>query len=265
MRHPRGYILNINCLTMEIKALVVDDEHDSRSVLSSLISGFCPKIRICAEAGGAQPAYDMVLKHKPDVVFLDIQMPGGNGFSFLKKFDEVPFEVIFVTSYDKYAIEAIRFSALDYLLKPVEVERLILSAQRLEQSLLKKQRSHRQVVNLITHMENKGIEKKMALHHNDLVSFIPLGEIAYLEGERNYTLIHTLDHSRYTSSRNLGEFEEMLESYPQFFRISKSCIVNLNHVSSYSKGEPCMLFIAGMNGFEISRRRKQELIERLKK
>jgi two-component system LytT family response regulator len=250
---------------MELKALIVDDEPDSRSVLSSLITEFCPKIRICAEAPGAQQAYDLVIAHKPDVVFLDIQMPGGNGFSFLKKFNDIPFEVIFVTSYDKYAIEAIRFSALDYLLKPVEVERLIQSAQRLEHSVAKKQGQHRQIVNLITHMENKGIEKKIALHRNDLVSFVPLGEITYLEGERNYTCIHTLDHSKYTSSRNLGEFEEILESYPQFLRISKSCIANLNHVSSYSKGEPCMLFIAGENGFEISRRKKQELIERLKK
>jgi two-component system LytT family response regulator len=250
---------------MELKALIVDDEADSRSVLSKLIDTFCPGISICGEAGSAQQAYEMVVATKPNAVFLDIHMPGGDGFSFLKKFNEIPFDVIFVTSYDKYAIEAIRFSALDYLLKPVEVERLQAAAEMLKKSLVKKQGYHRQIVNLITHLENKGIEKKIAVHQNDLVSFIPLGEIIYMEGERNYTNIHTMDGAKYVSSKNLGEFEEILEGYPQFFRISKSCIANLNHVSSYSKGETCMLFLAGKNGFEISRRKKQELIERLKK
>src|SRR4051812_9135626 len=100
---------------MKLTALIVDDEADSRSVLCSLLKEFCPSVSICGQASGIESAYEMIIEHKPHVVFLDIQMPGGNGFSLLKKFLEVPFEVIFVTSYDEYALEAIKFSALDYL------------------------------------------------------------------------------------------------------------------------------------------------------
>jgi len=97
-----------------------------------------------------------------------------------------------------------------------------------------------------------------------MVVFVPLEDIAYLSGERNYTTISTIKAEKYTSSKNLGEYEEMFSNYPQFFRISKSCIVNLNHMSSYSKGDPCLLFV-GNDSFEISRRKKQELIEKLRK
>lgn len=249
---------------MQLKVLLVDDEAGSRSVLSTLLNEFCPNVSICGEASNIDAAYELILKHKPQAIFLDIQMPGGNGFALLKKFTEIPFDVVFLTSYDQYAIEAIRFSALDYLLKPIEVELLKNAVAALERSALKKQAYSRQIINVIKHLENKGLQKKVAFHHNDMVVFVPLEDIAYLCGERNYTTIITGKKEKYISSKNLGEYEEMFSNYPQFFRISKSCIVNLNHVSSYSKGDPCLLFI-GNESFEISRRKKQELIEKLRK
>jgi two-component system, LytTR family, response regulator len=248
---------------MTIKAILIDDEPDSLSVLSKLLTQFCPEVEICGTAGDCEQAYQLALSSKPDVVFLDIQMPGGNGFSLIRKFTAVPFEVIFVTSYDKYAIEAIRFSALDYLLKPVEVLELTAAIARLQAVLHSRQNRNLQFRNMLDNYEGGESRKKITVHHKDEVRFLALNEITHLEAERNYTFIYTAS-GKYTSSKNLGEFEEMFEDYQEFMRISKSCIVNLDHVSKYLKGEPCMLTVGEKYSFEISRRKKKELLDRLK-
>ena len=250
---------------MTITALIVDDEADSRSVLKKLLSQFCPQVNVIGEAASAAMAYDLIQSLKPQLVFLDIQMPGGSGFSLVKKFDEVPFELIFVTSYDKYAIDAIKMSALDYLVKPVEVDDLKAALARYEKAQLQKESHQMQVVNLIANMEENNVEKRIAVHNNDNVVLLSLTQITHLEGERNYTQIYTGKGEKYTSSKNLGEFEDMLESYPQFFRIGKGCMVNLNWVTNYSKREPCVITINERYTYEISRRKKQELLEKLKK
>ncbi|MBI4929205.1 MAG: response regulator transcription factor [Bacteroidetes bacterium] len=248
---------------MEIKIVIVDDEADSRNVLKKLLQKFCPNIIVCGEADNVQKARQIIAATKPQAVFLDIQMPKANGFDLLQKYIYVPFEVIFITSYDKYALEAIRFSALDYLLKPVEVEELKRAVKRLETRQDIKNQNEK-LTNLLAHIESKEIEKKIAVHVNDKVKFIPLSAITHMEGERNYTLLYNANGEKYSSSKNLGEFEEMLQAYSQFMRISKSCLANINHVSGYSKGEPCVLTIARNFGFEISRRKKQEILEKLK-
>jgi two-component system LytT family response regulator len=250
---------------MEFTALIVDDEADSRSVLRKLLKTFCPQVKVVGEAPSSAKAYEMVLELKPEAVFLDIQMPGGNGFSLLKKFSKIPFETIFVTSYDKYAIEAIKLSALHYLMKPVEVDDLIDAVQRLENNLMKKESRQEQLINVIFNMDGGVLEKRIAVHFNDRVKLLLLSDITHLEGERNYTTIHTIQNEKYNTAKNLGEFEEMLTENAQFFRIGKGCIVNLNHIKGYTKGEPCVITLAGDLNFEISRRKKQDFLDRFKK
>lgn len=248
----------------KITALIVDDEADGREVLKKLLEKFCPIIDIKGETYNIQHAYELIHEIKPDVVFLDIQMPGGNGFDLLKKLSSISFEVVFVTSYDQYAIEAIKFSALDYLLKPIEVQELQKAVDRIQSTIDKKNARQLQFVNVIEHVENTGIDKKIIVHHHDKVILLPLSDITFLEGERNYTLIHTVDGNKYTSSKNLGEFEEMFEPYQIFFRISKKYICNINHISSYTKGEPCVVNIGNDHQLEISRRKKQEFLNKIK-
>jgi two-component system LytT family response regulator len=248
----------------KIKALIVDDETDGRNVLKKLLESFCPEIEVIAEASNIQQAYELIHDTNPEVVFLDIQMPGGNGFELLKKLVNISFEVVFVTSYDQYAIEAIKFSALDYLLKPIEVQELRKAVDRINLVIDKKNSRQLQFVNVIDYVENRSIDKKIIVHHHDKVILLALSDITHMEGERNYTLIYTADKSKYTSSKNLGEFEEMLENYPMFFRIGKSCICNLNHISNYTKGEPCIVNIANHFQIEISRRKKQEFLQKMK-
>jgi two-component system LytT family response regulator len=250
---------------MKLNAIIIDDETDSRSVLKKLLQKFCPVVNVIDEASGVEAAYEKIISLKPEVVFLDIQMPGGDGFSLLKKFTQIPFEVVFVTSYDKYAIEAIKFSALDYLLKPIEVNDLIQAVKKLEDKHLKKDLRQQQLVNVIFNIENSGLEKRLTVHYNDAVKLLSLAEISHLEAERNYTTIYTVKKEKFNSSKNLGEFDEMLAPYHEFLRINKSCIININSINNYSKGEPCMLTLNGGQSFEISRRKKQEFLERVKK
>jgi two-component system, LytTR family, response regulator len=246
---------------MKITAILVDDEADNRSVLHNLLKMFCPQVEVCGEASNIETAYHLINQYQPNVVFLDIQMPGGNGFSLLKKFNEVPFDVIFVTGYDKYALEAIKLSALHYLMKPVEVSDLLEAVKRLENTIRFKD-SNLQYQNMEHNLV--ALEKRISLHTNDQVVFIPLNSITHFEGEGNYTTIYTLE-KKYTSSKTLGAYEEMISDNKLFYRIGKSCIVNLNCITNYSKGEPCMLTVSNEFTYEISRRKKQELLDRMKR
>jgi two-component system LytT family response regulator len=243
-------------------AIIVDDEAPSRSVLKKLLLKFCPSVEITGEADNAKEAYGLICKLKPDVVFLDLQMPGGNGFSLLKKFKEIDFEVIFVTSYDKYAIEAIKLSALHYLLKPIEVEDLKEAVNRLEKKMYAKEINEQTIANAVRNSEE--IEKKLTVHIQDYVVFLSLNDITHLEASVNYTFIYMKDGAKYTSSTNIGEYEKILNGHLQFYRISKSCIVNVNSIKEYTKGEVCLLNLENSHSYEVSRRRKQELIELLK-
>jgi two-component system LytT family response regulator len=245
---------------MKITALIVDDEADNRSLLRDLLKMYCPQVSVIAEASNIELAYNLIVQHKPQTIFLDIQMPGGNGFNLLKKFKELPFDVIFVTGYDKYALEAIKLSALHYLMKPIEVCELEEAVRRLEKSVRSKD------VLLQAQVAEGNLndfEKKITIHTNDKVVFLSLKDITHFEGERNYTHIYEVS-KKYTSSKNLGEYEDMIEGNKHFFRIGKSCIVNLNCITNYSKGEPCMLTINDKFIYEISRRKKQELLDKLK-
>lgn len=246
------------------RAVIVDDEEDSREVLKKLLQKFCPQIQLEAEFDNINDAYTYLSKNTVDVVFLDVQMPGGNGFKLLSKFEKLNFDVIFVTSYDHYALDAIRLSALHYLIKPVVTGELCEAVKRLEEKHRNLELLNTGVSNLQNNL-SAGTDKKVAIHARDQVTLLKLSEITHLESERNYTCIYTDKNEKYVSSKNLGEYEEMLSSYPEFLRISKSFIVNVNFVSSYSKGAVCYISVNKLHQFEVSRRKKHELLTRMGK
>ncbi len=247
-----------------INALIVDDEKSSRAVLIQLLKEFCPEVNILGEATSAQLAYDFILKTPVDLVFLDIQMPTGNGFTLLQKFTVLPFDVIFVTSYDQYAINAIKFSALDYLLKPVAIDLLKDAVTKAIETKGKKSNTQPQVINLLQLVDADVTEKKIALHQKDAVRFVKVSDILYIEGESNYTSITISTLEKYTSSRTLKEFEEYLQSFDFFVRIHKEVIINVHHIEKYSKGDPFIIEMKDKKEFEASRRRKQEVLSKLK-
>jgi two-component system, LytTR family, response regulator len=248
----------------KINCILIDDEAGGRIVLSELLGKFCPDVNILAEAANIKDGYSLINEKKPDFIFLDIQMPGGSGFELLKQFKQIDFDVIFVTSFDQYAINAIKFSALDYLLKPVDIEDLLQSVEKVRKRKAEKEKPQEWVINLLNNLDETKTEKKIVIHHQDKVKLLKLSDIVCFEAESNYTHIFTNDDQKYTPARLLKDFEEFLEKHENFMRISKKAIVNLDYITEYSKGEPYILFLKNGKEYEIGRRKKTELMGRVR-
>jgi two-component system LytT family response regulator len=247
-----------------LKILLVDDEKDSREVMSRLLQAYSDEIEIIGKASSADEAYHIIIDKKPELVFLDIQMPTGNGFSLLKRFGEnIPFEVIFITSFDQYAINAIRFSALDYLLKPVGRDDLKAALHKAKNVIENKTNSNSQIINLIQNLDESR-DPKIAVHSGDKVKFLSTKDVVYIEANGRYSKMCIADGTEFVFSRPLKEFEEYFEEHSGFIRISKSILLNMGHIKSYSKGEPCIIETVGQLHFEVSRRKKQDILARLK-
>jgi two-component system LytT family response regulator len=247
-----------------ITVLVVDDERNSRIVLRSLIKDYASGIEVVGEAANVDEAYNLINELHPELVFLDIQMPGGNGFKLLKQWKEIPFDVIFVTSYDQYAIQAIRCSALDYLLKPVEIEELKNAIEKARKNIQEKANAQPQIIALLDNIDPEVTEKKIAVHVSDKVKLIELKRIGYIEADNSYSLLTMMNEEKYTTTRVLKEFEDIFADNKDFIRIHKSCIINVNYIREYSKGEPCIIEMYNGKQFEVARRKKQEVHESLK-
>lgn len=249
---------------MKWTAIIVDDEEKSRKVLKSLLAGFFPEVELLGEAANVEDAYELVEAKNPQLVFLDIQMPRANGFSLLKKYDSVPFEVIFVTSYDKYAINAIKFSALDYLMKPIEVKDLKEAMERAGKMIDLKSNRNVQIINLLNSVKPDEKIRKIAIHENDFVKLVDSEKVVSIEGDGSYCSIITCDNERFTLAKYIKDFEDYLGETHNFIRIHKGCLLNLKHITKYSKGEPCIIEMSNGQSFEVSRRKKQEVLEKLK-
>lgn len=250
----------------KVKAVIVDDEKNSRIVLRELIDNFCKEIEIVGEAASVNEAFKLINEQRPGLVFLDVQMPTGNGFKLLEKYEKVPFDVVFVTSYDQYAINAIKFSALDYILKPVDIKDLQAAAAKALANTKEKSgvSAQTQIVNLLQTVDEGVKEKKIAFHQNDVVKLINISDISHIESDWNYSISYTSTGDKLISSKTLKEFEDYLAVYDFFIRIHKNCIVNINHIAQYSKAEPCVVKMKNGFEFEISRRKKQEVLEKIK-
>ena len=218
-----------------ITCVIIDDEANCREDLCALIEyKFKDRLRITGTAGSVMEGVSLINATLPDVVFLDIQMPGEDGFQLFKKFDSINFEVVFTTSYEEYAIEAIKHAAFDYLLKPVDPKELESFLERYDKQA-KKNSIENKVKLLLAQLES-GDEP------NILVS-LPVGkeykvvnarDILYCKADVNYTEIYTLEKLKFVVTKTLGKVEEILH-YPFFYRCHKTYLVNLNHIDSYNK------------------------------
>lgn len=246
---------------MKYTAVIVEDEYKVREVFLNLIHHYCKEIEVVGQAENITEGYDLILSTKPNIVFLDIEMPNGTGFDLLAKFPNPPFEVVFVTSYGHYAIKAIKFSALDYLLKPVMVSDLLEMIDRIKAKFQNRnQLEHYKV--LFDNLNNSS-EKKMIVNTKSKIESVFLNEIIYFEGDRNYTTIHIENRTIYVA-KNLKEYEDVLCSPESaFVRVHKAYIVNFTFVRSIGRGEDYTIQLKNDIHLEISRRKKQELIEKL--
>lgn len=245
-----------------IKAIIIDDEIHCLETLSILLQEYCPQVTILEQCRSAKKGLEAIERLKPDLVFLDIEMPAMNGFEMLEQFQQIPFAVIFTTSYDQYAIKAIRFSALDYLLKPIDPKELIIAVQKVQtQKMLP---SAEQFEMLLKQVHHKGSGfQKIAIPTVEGFELIPADQIVHCKADDNYTHLHLKDKSKITACRSLKEMEEQLQDFSFFIRVHHSYLVNLNEVIRYVRGEGGYLILTDGSTINVSRSRKEMLLKKL--
>ena len=244
-----------------ITATIVDDEPDCSESLVMLLERYYPEVKVLDICFSAETAIQSIKEHPPQILFLDIEMPFMNGFELLEKLGQINFKLIFTTSYDQYAIKAIRFSALDYLLKPIDREELQKAVQKAAQHNLHP--LPQQLDMLLQKLKNPTIPiNKIAIPTMEGFQLVAAESIISCESESNYTYLFLKDKRKILASRNLKEMEEILEDYP-FIRIHNSHIVNINEVEKYIKGEGGYLIMSDGSIINVSRSRKDLLLKTL--
>jgi len=246
-----------------IKAFAVDDEPAAISTLRLMIEQYIPEIGELKTTNRPQDALELIAAIKPDLVFMDIQMPGMTGFDLLRQLNTIDFGIIFTTAYDQYAIEAIRFSALDYLLKPIDAEELKAAVQRFAERKTAEEKTRAELYqNLLHNIRNTQAEFKLAISSSDGMYFFHPNQIIRLEAESNYTRFFFTDKKPLIVAKTLGEYEEMLVPYG-FLRTHRTHLVNRNFVQSFLPEG--VLLMKDNSRVEISRRRKEEVLGSLRK
>jgi two-component system, LytTR family, response regulator len=245
-----------------IKAILVDDEVHCLDTLSIQLADYCPEVQVVDRCLSGKTALASIEKLKPDLVFLDIEMPTMNGFDLLRQFNTIPFAVVFTTSYDQYAIKAIRFSALDYLLKPIDPKDLVAAVHRVRSQKISP--SPEQFSMLMTQISNRenGFQK-IAVPTADGYELIPVLELTHCEADDNYTHLYLKNKKKIIACRTLKEMEEQLQDFTFFARVHHSYIVNLNEVKRYIRGEGGYLVMNDDSTVNVSRSRKELLMKKL--
>ncbi len=244
-----------------IRAIIVDDEPYCCDTLETMLEKYCPEVQLVAICHSGEDAIAAIGQQKPDLVFLDIEMPRMNGFDMLQKIGAINFEIIFTTSFDQYALRAIRFSALDYLLKPIDKDDLQAAVQKVIQRTQKPMAQQLQLLMQKLQQPTNPINK-IALPTMEGLQMVPVESILYCESDSNYTTFHLKNKQKIIVSRTLKEMEEMLEEY-SFARVHSSYLVNLQEVNKYIKGEGGYLVLNDGSTINVSTSRKKLLLAKL--
>jgi two-component system, LytTR family, response regulator len=243
-----------------VKAIIIDDEPYCCEALATLLEDH-PQIQVVAICHSATEGIKAISKHSPGVVFLDVEMPRMNAFEMLNQLQSVEFEIIFTTSYDHYALKAIRFSAIDYLLKPIDSDEL---AKAVEKVIQRSQKPIEQQLQLLLQkmQQPSSLVSKIALPTMEGLQMIPLDSIIYCESDSNYTTIFLKNKRKIVVSRTLKELDEMLEGY-LMLRVHRCFIINLNEVEKYIKGDGGYLIMSDGSTVDVSKTRKDLLMQKL--
>ena len=243
-----------------MKAIIIDDEMHCRKTLDILLKEYCPNVQVMEKCIDAETGLEAINKFKPELVFLDIEMPHMNGFEMLQQFPEIPFAVVFTTGYDQYAIKAFRCSALDYLLKPIEPKELIAAVHKVQrQNHLPVPEQFQMLLDKVSNKED--VFPKISIPTSNGYELIPVEQVLFCEAKDNYTYFNLKNKKKIIACRMLKEVEEQLNDFPFFVRVHHSYIVNIKEVTKYVRGEGGYLIMSDESSVNVSRSRKDVLLK----
>lgn len=243
-----------------LKAIIIDDEPDCVKLLALQLKMYCPQVQVVAGCTESETGYLKIKELLPDIVFMDIEMPVMNGFQLLEKIGSIQFSLVFVTAYDQFAVKAFRFSALDYLLKPIDGKDLKAAVEKAEQ----RHWPQPQQLNLLKeqlHGGTKNLPDKIALPYQNGVIFAEIKNVIYCESDNNYSRIYTVDGKKYLVAKTLGDIQEVLEER-NFLRIHRQYLINLSHIKKYVRGDGNYVIMSNDQSIPVARNQKERLVER---
>lgn len=242
-----------------MNAIIIDDELNGRIALKQKLKDYCTSVIVVEEAENGRKGIELIMKYQPQLVFLDIEMPEMDGFEMLLQIPDKKFHLVFTTAYDHYAIKAIKYAAFDYLLKPIDIDELKMTVERLitqpNPSL-----DNKKIETLEQNLLTRPFLNKIVIPTQDGLLFFDIGHIVHLEAQSNYTVIYFDDHSKQMASRTLKEFEDILPT-DIFFRPHNSHIINMNFIKRYLRGDGGQVEMVNGNYILVSRRKKEEFLK----
>lgn len=243
-----------------LKAIIIDDEHYCCEILAGMLEADCPDVNVVNISNNGADALKAIRQLSPGIVFLDVEMPRMNGFEMLEHLDRTDFHLIFTTSYDQYALKAIRFSAIDYLLKPIDREELKAAVQKVKDRF--QAPIPQQLELLMEKLRQPSTINKIALPTMEGLQMIPIDNIISCESDDNYTILKLKGGKKLLVTRSLKDIEENLEQ-KSFIRVHRSYLVNLNEIEKYIKGEGGYLVMSDGTTIDVARNKKEVLMRKL--
>ncbi len=244
-----------------LRAVIVDDEQDAVSFIESIAREYCPEIEIVGKAFSAIEGIEVIGREKPDLVFLDVEMPHGSGFDLLAAFPEKDFDVSFITAFNHYAIKAIKFSAVDYILKPINISEFIEAVKRVREARASRKQRHFSFDTLFENLRT-GIPSKLAIPTSSGMEYLNTREIIRIEADRSYSWFYMEGGGKFLVSRNLKEYQELLADR-NFFRTHNSHLINLGHVKKFIRHEGGYIEMSDGSTVPISRGKKDLFLEHM--
>jgi two-component system LytT family response regulator len=246
-----------------MRAIIIDDEKHCREGLAILLSRHCPEIEVVAQCPGGKAGIKMIEQQQPDIIFLDIEMPEMNGFEMLEYCGGYDFDIIFTTAYNEYAIKAIRHSALDYLLKPINKNELIEALARANES--KKSSASTRITRLLESLNSKKNFNRIAIPTIDGLIMVDTKDILYCESVNNYTRFHLQNDKSVFVSKTLKKTEMLLQEYSNFFRIHHSFLINMDYVKQYIRGDGGEVIMVNDKNLPVSRTKRTAFLGKLER
>lgn len=244
-----------------IKAVIIDDEINNQELISNLLKSYAENVQVVGLANSVDSAYKAIHEHHPDLIFLDIQMPDGTGFDLLKKFDKINFKIIFVTAHQEFAIEAFKYSALDYLLKPLSPANLLAAVKKAEETMGEDELNTKLKILLNNIAEPIKNKKKIVLKTMERIYSVDLDDIIRFESDGGYTKVYLTDGKRIMVSKTMKEFDDLLLD-AGFLRVHHSHLINMNHLFCFEKTEGHVV-MKDDSIVPVSNRKKDQLLELL--